>query len=180
MAVLVCPYTFVHLQLRPPTYFIGLWRNIRVGDDAFWNNFDFFIVTILWIPGEIVGGNIAFLRLLRLMRLFKLVEKIKQLAVIMQGLIKGLGSVVYIILLMLLIFFLFAIVGVTTFRRNDPWRYGGLGIAMLSLFTTSTLEGWTSVLYTEFYGCDSQHVDVDGVRARIELSKSQCVLAIVW
>lgn len=93
----------------------------------------------------------AFLRLLRLMRLFKLVSKVKQLQVIVSGLIKGLGSVTYILILMLLIMYLFAVLGCVTFRyfsccsylfpqfgaqsnpysRNDPFHFGSIGVSMV-------------------------------------------------
>jgi hypothetical protein len=52
----------------------------RTGPDWAWNNFDFIIVAICWVPAGIIG-NVNFLRLLRLMRLMKLVKKVKQLQV---------------------------------------------------------------------------------------------------
>ena len=109
---------------QPLTYWSGPERG--------WNNFDFWLVFICWLPFD--GGNVAFLRLLRLMRLLKLVGKVKQLQVIVMGLAKGLGSVSYIMILMLLVFYLFAVLGVQCFRKNDPFHFGGLGIAMISLF----------------------------------------------
>ena len=137
---------------RPLVYWLGPERS--------WNNFDFWLVLVCWLP---VGGNVAFLRLLRLMRLLKLVGKVKQLQVIVMGLIKGLSSVSYIMVLMLLIFYLFAVMGVGSFRRNDPFHFGSLGIAMLTLFRCATLEDWSDVMYINMYGCASQYTGVDGV-----------------
>ena len=94
------------------------------------------------------------------MRLFKIIGKIKQLKVIIMGLVKGLSSVTYILLLLLLIFYLFAVLGVVTFRRNDPFHFGSIGMAMVTLFRISTFESWTNVLYINYYGCDSQNVMV--------------------
>ena len=131
-----------------------------LGPDKFWNNFDFWLVLICWLP---MGGNVAFLRLLRLMRLLKLVGKVKQLQVIVMGLLKGLSSVSYIMVLMLLIFYLFAVLGVGSFRKNDPFHFGSIGIAMLTLFRCSTLEDWSDVMYINMYGCASQFSAVDGV-----------------
>ena len=113
------------------------------GGDWGWNNFDFWLVFICWIP---MGGNVAFLRLLRLMRLLKLVGKVKRLQVIVMGLIKGLASVTYIMVLMSLIFYLFAVMGVDSFRENDPFHFGSLGVAMLTLFRCATLEDWTDIM----------------------------------
>ena len=67
------------------------------------------------------------------------------------GLVKGLSSVSYIMLLMALIFYLFAVMGVYSFRENDPGHFGNLGIAMLTLFRCSTLEDWTDVMYINMY-----------------------------
>ena len=134
----------------------------RLGSDAAWNNFDFWLVVVCWLPPGFIGGNVAFLRLLRLMRLLKLVGKVKQLQVIVMGLVKGLGSVSYIIMLLLLIFYIFAILGVSTFRKNDPWHFGSLGVAMISLFRIATLEAWSTDLYIASFGCASQNVGVMG------------------
>jgi voltage-gated sodium channel len=118
-----------------------------------------------------VGGNVAFLRLLRLMRLLKLVGKVKQLSIIVNGLGVGLSSVSYILLLLLLIFYVFAILGVSTFRKNDPFHYGGLGVAMVSLFRIATLEAWSNDLGIASYGCKSQNIFVDGVNALAQQDK---------
>lgn len=114
------------------------------GPERYWHNFDFWIVFVAWLPFN--GSNVAFLRLLRLMRLLKLVGKVKQLQVIIHGLAMGLSSVSYIIILMLLIFYVFAVVGVNTFRTNDPFHFGSLGVAMLSLFRCATLEDWSDIM----------------------------------
>jgi voltage-gated sodium channel len=118
-------------------------------------------VAICWLPGGAIG-NVAFLRLLRLMRLLKLVGKVKQLQVIVQGLAKGLGSVVYIVILMILVFYLYAVLGVQCFRKNDPFHFGGLGIAMVSLFRAATKENWTHLLVINEFGCDSTYFGANG------------------
>jgi voltage-gated sodium channel len=72
--------------------------------------------------------------------------------------------VTYILLLLLLVFYLFAVLGVSTFRKNDPFFFGSIGIAMVTLFRMATLESWTTGLYINSYGCDSQFYGVVGVR----------------
>ena len=57
-------------------------------------------------------------------------------------------------LLLLLVFYLFAIGGIEFFRQNDPWHFGNVGLAMLTLFRMATLEDWTDVMYINIYGCD--------------------------
>lgn len=97
------------------------------------------------------------------MRLLKLVGKIKKLQVIVLGLGKGISSVTYIIVLLFLVYYLFAVLGVGTFRRNDPFHFGSIGVAMMTLFRMSTLDGWSVILYLNYFGCNSQHSYADGV-----------------
>ena len=52
-------------------------------------------------------------------------------------------------------FYLFAILGVFLFGENDPWHYGRLHRAMLTLFRLSTFEDWTDVMYVNILGCNN-------------------------
>jgi voltage-gated sodium channel len=132
--------------LAPWRYFTSKeWR---------WNNFDFIIV-MLCMPFVDLGNSIALLRLFRLMRLAKLVRKVPQLQMIIMGLVGGLSSIGYILLLLFLVFYLFAIAGIYAFRENDPWHYGDLWTALLTLFRASTLEDWTDIMYINMFGCDT-------------------------
>lgn len=136
-----------------------------MGPERAWNNFDFWLVTICYIP--IPGVNAAFLRLLRLLRLMKLVGRVKQLQVIVVGLIKGMGAVSYIVILLVLVFYLFAVLGVSCFRRNDPFHFGSVGLAMITLYRIATFESWTAIMYINIFGCNSQTGSVLGVRRNI-------------
>lgn len=138
--------------LRPWMYFAN--------EEYLWNWFDFWIV-VLCMPGwdAILGGDsgpVALLRLMRLMRVAKIIKKIPQLQMIIMGLVGGLRSIVYILVLLLLVFYLFAIVGIYAFRDNDPFHFGDIFVAHLTLFRCSTLEDWTDVMYINMYGCDPE------------------------
>lgn len=50
--------------------------------------------------------------------------------VIVEGLIAGLNSVGYIVVLLLLVIYLFAVLGVQTFGSNDPANFGTVSIAV--------------------------------------------------
>ena len=124
------------------------WRYFHSG----WNTFDFLIVAFVYLP---IGGSfVMVLRLLRLLRVLKLVRALPSLQVIVSALIKGLSSIGYIALLLTLILYLFAIVGMLLFRDNDPFHFGSLHLAMFSLFRASTLEDWADIMYVNMYGCD--------------------------
>ena len=106
--------------------------------DRAWNVFDFTIVVLcLPIWNEYLGDNagaVALLRLMRLMRVMKIIKKIPQLQMIIMGLVGGMKSIMYILILLLLVFYLFAIVGIFMFRPNDPFHFGDLFTALLTLF----------------------------------------------
>ena len=75
------------------------------------------------------------------------------LSLVLESTLSSIISVAYIILFMFLSTYLFAIVGVTLFRGNDPFHFGSLGATMLTLFRIATLEDWCDVMYTAIYGC---------------------------
>jgi voltage-gated sodium channel len=92
-----------------------------------------------------------------------LVNRLKRLRIIMAGLARGFNSVSYIMLLLLLVYYMYGVVGVAAFRRNDPFHFGSIGMAMLTLFQTATFDGWSNVVYSQSFGCNSQHNGVAGV-----------------
>ena len=101
--------------------------------------------------GNSSGSAIGFLRMLRLVRLLIFIKGVPQLRVIVLGLLEGFKSVTYILMLLFLVIYLFAIIGVIFLGSNDPARFGHVGSAMLSLFQVSTLASWTSIAYTTWY-----------------------------
>jgi len=136
------------------------WR-FFIGREWKWNNFDFLVVFLclpMWSAAFGGGNSIALLRLLRLARLVKLVRKVPQLQMIVQGLVAGLQSIAYILILMLLVFYLYAIMGIDMFGANDPWHFGSLENAMVTLFRASTMEDWTEIMYINIYGCDDYDI----------------------
>ena len=73
---------------------------------------------------------------------------------IVNALITGFESIGFISLIMVLVFYLFAVLGVSMFSVNDPWHFGKLDRAMLTLFRIATYEDWTDVMYINILGCD--------------------------
>ena len=74
------------------------------------------------------------LRMLRLVRLLTFIKGVKQLRVIVSGLLTGLKSVSYIVMLLMLIIYINAILACLFYGANDPARFGTVTMAMLSLF----------------------------------------------
>ena len=120
--------------------------------DGAWNTFDFLVVLLSWIFG---GGNSGgFIAVLRLCRLLRLLNMLGPLRVILKGLFAGLRSVCNIMVLLVLTVYMFSVLGVTLFGRNDPVHFKSVMIGMLTLFRCATLAGWAEVYFINYYGCD--------------------------
>lgn len=142
-----------------------------------WNCFDFLIVALGFMP--FTGGQaVTVLRLVRLLRVLKLVRALPKLRVLVIGLLKSLSSIVYIGMLLILLFYLYAVVGVSVFGTADPLFMGNLHTAFITLFRASTLEDWTDLLYTHQFGCDV--FGYDGVMDACIAPQAFGVVAVVY
>ena len=109
-----------------------------------WNLFDFSIVVVCFLP---FGGHYAaILRLVRIARVLRLVTALPKLQLVVGALIKSLPAMGYVVLLMSLHFYVYAVLGTIAFGQHDPTHFGTLHHSMLALFQVLTLEGWTSLL----------------------------------
>jgi voltage-gated sodium channel len=54
-------------------------------------------------------------------------------------------SMGHVTILLGLILYVYAVLGVHLFRSSDPTHWGSLGIAFLTLFQIITLEAWTEI-----------------------------------
>ncbi|MDH3279954.1 MAG: ion transporter [Gammaproteobacteria bacterium] len=52
-----------------------------------------------------------------------------------------------VILLLMIVFYMYAIAGFHLFHVHDPIHWGSLGLSLLTLFRVLTLEDWTDVMY---------------------------------
>jgi len=118
-----------------------------------WNVFDFVIVAAAFLPFG--GSSVAILRLLRLLRVLKLVKALPKLQMLVGALMKSIPSMGYVSILLLLLFYIYAVAGVFFFGENDPIHFENLQMSMLSLFRVVTLEDWTDVMYINMYGCEN-------------------------
>ncbi len=111
-----------------------------------WNLFDFSVIVLSLLP---VTGELAMIaRLARLLRVLRLISVIPELRLIVATLMRSVPSMANIMLLMSIIFYIYAIAGFHFFHVNDPEHWGTLGLALLTLFRIVTLEDWTDVMYT--------------------------------
>ncbi len=87
-------------------------------------------------------------RLARLLRVLRLVSTIPELRLIVSTLVRSIPSMIHVMTLMSVIFYIYAITGYQLFHEHDPTHWRSLGISLLTLFRVVTLEDWTDVMYT--------------------------------
>lgn len=122
-----------------------------------WNVFDFIIVAAAFMPFG--GSSVAVLRLLRLLRVLKLIKALPKLQMLVGALLKSIPSMGYVSILLLLLFYIYAVAGVFFFGENDPIHFENLQTSMLTLFRVVTLEDWTDVMYINMFGCENYGYD---------------------
>ena len=110
-----------------------------------WNVFDFSVIVFSLIP---TTGEFAMIaRLARLLRVVRLISTIPELRLIVSTLVRSIPSMVHVMTLMGVIFYIYAITGYQLFHDHDPTHWRSLGISLLTLFRVVTLEDWTDVMY---------------------------------
>jgi voltage-gated sodium channel len=111
-----------------------------------WNVFDLIIVIITLIP--IQESDFAMIaRLLRMFRILRLFNARPELKRIIDMLIGAIPSIVDIVILMFIIFYIYAIIGSFMFEDLPSGLWTNLLTAMLTLFRVLTFEDWTDVMY---------------------------------
>ena len=59
---------------------------------------------------------------------------------VVKGLFAGIQASMYIGMLLVLVFYIFAVAGIIFFMPNDPYHFRNIPNAMMSLFRGATLE----------------------------------------
>ncbi|MGE5429388.1 MAG: ion transporter [Methylococcaceae bacterium] len=116
-----------------------------------WNIFDFIIVAICFIP-YIDTHYIIILRLARILRVFRVISILPKLQLLVNALLKSIPSMGYVVILLLLVFYIYAVTGSFLFSGSDPVHFGSLHVSMITLFKVLTLEGWTDIMNIQLYG----------------------------
>ena len=111
-----------------------------------WNIFDTLIVVVSLIP--IDNSDMALVgRLVRIFRVLRMVSLIPELRLLLNSLVKALPQLGYVILLMFIIFYIYAAVGATFFANINEVLWGDITRSLLTLFRVMTFEDWTDVMY---------------------------------
>ncbi len=121
------------LAIRLVTDFKGFWRDP-------WRIFDFVVVAIALLPAT---GPLAVLRAFRILRVLRLVTKLESMRRVIMGLLRALPGMGTIVMLLLLIFYIFAVISTKLFADAFPEWFGTIGASAYTLFQIMTLESWS-------------------------------------
>jgi len=126
----------IEIVLKLYVYRLGFFKNA-------WNVFDFAIISISILPA---AGSFSVFRALRIIRTLRLLKSIPKLRIIIESLIKSLPSIGWIVVLLAIVFYTFAVIGINLFGNNYPEYFGDLGKSFFTLFQIMTLESWSSAI----------------------------------
>jgi voltage-gated sodium channel len=110
-----------------------------------WNIFDTIIVVASLVPTS-ASDSILVLRLLRLLRLLRIISFVPELRSVVENLIKSLSKSVYILVLIFLITYIYAVAGAQIFSDIEGSKFTNLGTSLLTLAQVATLSGWEDVM----------------------------------
>jgi voltage-gated sodium channel len=104
-----------------------------------WSVFDFLVVGIALVPAT---ENLSVLRALRVLRVLRLITVVPALRRVVGGLILSLPGMGSIALLLLLVFYVFAVMATQLYGKEFPELFGNLARSAFTLFAVMTLETW--------------------------------------
>jgi len=103
-----------------------------------WNVFDFVVVAASFAPG--LRENATLLRIIRLARIVRIVRLLPDLRILVTAMARSLPGVASLGVLVVLMLYVYGIVGWVIFDDHAPDEYGTVGQAMLTLFVMLSLE----------------------------------------
>lgn len=105
-----------------------------------WSVFDFIIVGIALIPAT---ESFSALRALRVLRVLRLLSTISSMRKVIEGLLSAIPGIMSVASIMVIFFYVFAVIGTHLYGNTFPEWFGSLGKTMFTLFQVMTLESWS-------------------------------------
>jgi voltage-gated sodium channel len=125
-------------------FVVELLSRIIVRGKAFWKDgwsvFDFLVVAITVLP---FSDNISVLRALRTIRALRLVSAVPSMRRVVNGLFAAMPGMGSIVLLLGIIFYVFAVMATNMFAVDFPKQFGSIGASAFTLFQIMSLDGWS-------------------------------------
>ncbi|MCT4655873.1 MAG: ion transporter [Cohaesibacter sp.] len=105
-----------------------------------WSIFDFVVVSIALLPSS---GALSVLRSLRVLRVLRLISFVPTLRRVVGALLEALPGLGSIVLLLGLLYYVFAVMATKLYGEAFPQWFGTLGESAYTLFQVMTLESWS-------------------------------------
>jgi voltage-gated sodium channel len=105
-----------------------------------WRVFDFLVVGIALVPAS---GAFSVLRSLRVLRVLRLASASPRMRVVVSALLAAVPGLSAIFALLLLFFYVAAVMSTKLFGASFPEWFGSIGASMYTLFQVMTLESWS-------------------------------------
>ncbi|WP_299191677.1 ion transporter [uncultured Erythrobacter sp.] len=123
----------VELALKFFVYRLAFFKNG-------WNIFDLAIVSAALMPA---GDQFSVLRALRILRALRLISVVPSMRKVIVGLFRAIPSIGTVIVMLLLLFYISAVMATNLFGASFPEWFGSIGASLYSLFQIMTLESWS-------------------------------------
>lgn len=107
-----------------------------------WNIFDLIVVGIAITPS---GETLSVLRALRILRVLRLISVVPQMRQVVESLVFALPGLGAIMGVLLLLFYVSAVLATKLFSDGAPELFGTIGASLFTLFQIMTLEGWADI-----------------------------------
>lgn len=111
-----------------------------------WNIFDFVILILCLLPASMLPIPVQVARVLRItraLRVFRLVSALRPLRILVDGIVRAIPGVLWTVVLLLIVYYVFAIIGTVMFGSTFPDWFGNIGDSFYTLFQVMTLESWS-------------------------------------
>lgn len=139
-------------------FFVELLARIAVHRAAFfrdpWSLFDLFVVVIALVPAT---GSLSVLRALRVLRVLRLVTMVPSLRKVVTGLVTAMPGMGSIGLLLVLVYYVFAVMATKLFGETNPELFGTLGASAYTLFQSMTFDDWSNGIVKPLIEKDHQY-----------------------
>lgn len=129
LAIFVIELSVALIAMGPARFFRDAWRV-----------FDFIVVGIALVPAT---GAFSVLRSLRVLRVLRLVSASPQMRSVVAALLHAVPGLSSIAALLLLLFYVAAVMSTKLFGPSFPEWFGSIGASMYTLFQVMTLESWS-------------------------------------
>lgn len=121
------------ILLRLYAHRLAFWRDP-------WSVFDFAVIAIALVPAS---GPFAVLRALRVLRVLRLLTMVPSMRRVVGALLGAVPGLISIGLVLLVIYYVFAVIATNLFAADYPEWFGSLGRSFYTLFQIMTLESWS-------------------------------------